>query len=317
MAEDFDEAATTFDNVTFGGVECREQKKICDSYKVKGYPTIKLFLAGSKKSIEFSGTRSLDGFCDFVENYTTARARRPPRYTTDLHPLNFDDYVNNTQCLFVTFYAPWCVHCKHFLPQFRLAAKAFLPDRANVTFGLVNCGQYTELCKPQAEGYPTIRLWMGGKTHDYPGARKVAGLAEFLNEKCGTERGPEGLLSDKAGLIPEADAVIAEFLKASDKSSYISKLVAIPGAEFYVKACQRYIEKGPEQITKDRATISGILAAQKGSWAVLDSMKRKFNIFGEFFPKPSILVPTPEPTPEPTSPAIVLGDEPEGAKGEL
>jgi protein disulfide-isomerase A6 len=113
MAEDFADAAATFGtNVTFGGVECRENKKICDSYQVKGFPTIKLFLAGQKKGIEFTGTRSVDGFCDFIENSTTFRALRPPRYTVDLHPLNFDETVNNTKCLFVTFYAPWCRHCR-------------------------------------------------------------------------------------------------------------------------------------------------------------------------------------------------------------
>jgi hypothetical protein len=76
--------------VTFGGVERRENKKICDS---------------QKKGIEFTGTSSVGAFCD------VPGGRGASRHTVDLHPLNFDETVNNTKCLFVTFSASLCGHC--------------------------------------------------------------------------------------------------------------------------------------------------------------------------------------------------------------
>jgi protein disulfide-isomerase A6 len=298
MAEDFAEAAVAFGtNVTFGGVLCATEKKICNAHKAKGFPTIKLFLAGQKKGIEYSGPRSADSFCDFVENYTTFRARRPPRYTTDLHPLNFDEAVNRTKCLFVTFYAPGCGHCKAFLPQFRLAAKAFLPD--NVTFGLVNCGQYHDFCQAYApSGYPTVKGWANGVPSQFEGQRTVARQAAFINALCGTERGEDGLLANGAGVIPAASDVAQELIAAADPAPFVAKLRAIPGAAAYVKAAERFIAKGADQIPKDLATMANILAAQKSSWKVLDDVKRRYNVFGEFQPRPAAS-PTPEPSAEP------------------
>jgi protein disulfide-isomerase A6 len=294
MAEDFAEAAKAFgQNVTFGGVECKAQDNVCKSYKVTQYPTIKLFLAGDRIGIDFSGPRTVDGFCSFVENYTDFRAIRPPSYTVDLHPLNFNETVNSTRCLFVTFYAPWCGHCKHFLPQFRLAAKAFIPDK--VVFGLVNCAQYAELCKGYAEGFPTIRLFANGTLHEYKSARTVQAQAVFINSHCGTQRGGDGLLTEAAGLIEEASAVVQELINASDPAPYVERLRAINGAEFYVKAAERYIAKGADQLTKDMVTIAKHLADQSGSWSVLDNLKRRFNTFGEFFPK--LMVPKDTPAP--------------------
>ena len=37
-----------------------------------------------------------------------------------LNDNNFDDFVNNgiKNSWLIMFYAPWCPHCKHFLPEF-------------------------------------------------------------------------------------------------------------------------------------------------------------------------------------------------------
>jgi protein disulfide-isomerase A6 len=294
MAEDFAEASATFTNVTFGGIDCKEESKICKRYKVKGYPTIYLFPAGKTTGIEFDGTRSVDGFCDFIENYTTFRAKRPPKVLVELNPLNFDHYLNQSQCLFVTFYAPWCGHCQHFLPQAKIAAKALQPD-TNVILGVLNGDQYREFSAPYVKGFPSIKAWINNETIDYTGGRRAGDVISFINEKCGTQRLISGYLNEKAGLIDAASAIVAEFLIAEDKKSYIPKIKEIPGAEFYLKVMERYINKGPEQIKKDMNTIMVILETKKGSWQSMDGMKKRFNVFAEFFPKPATPTPTPPP----------------------
>jgi protein disulfide-isomerase A6 len=283
MAADFEEAASTFTNVTFGGVECNVHQDVCNAHNVTGYPTIRLFLAGDKVGTEFKGDRTVDGFCDFVENGTSIKAKRLPKVTVDLHPLNFEDVVKATPCLFVTFYAPWCGHCRRFLPEARQAARAFLPDGPNVTFGQVNCADYREFCQNFTVSYPTITLFVNGVNQSFEGERDLAGVTNFVNAQCGLSRGTDGLLLDTAGVIPEASAVAQQFVAADDKSGFLERMQSIPGAEYYVKVVERFLAKGAEQVKKDMAVMQGILAARKGSWASLDGMKKRYNVFAQFF----------------------------------
>jgi protein disulfide-isomerase A6 len=301
MAADFEEASTTFTNVTFGGVECSMNQAICKSFNVSGYPTILLFQPGNKTGIEFKGMRSLDNFCDFIENHTTFKAKRPPKVTIDLNPINFEAYVNYTKCLFVTFYLPTRVHSRQFIPQTRHAAKAFLADGPAVLFGNVNCATYQEFCKDYLRAYPTIQLFLNGNNETYDGDRTIGAVLDFVNGRCGTNRRADGLLGDDAGIIPEASAVAREFAGAHDNSIFLEKMKAIPGAELYVKVIERFLLKGAEQVKQDMATMWRILDARKGSYASLDGLKKRYNVFREFFPMaPS---PTPSPTSRPTSSA--------------
>jgi protein disulfide-isomerase A6 len=304
MAADFSEAATAFTNVTFGGVECQEESKICKQHKVKSYPVIKLFPPKKRSGIEYKGDRSMDSFCDFVENHTTFKAKRPPKNVVDLNPFTLYETAEQTQCLFVTFYTPWCGHCKHWLPQCRIVADAMVPDK-QVIIGRVDCVQFNDFCAPIASGYPTIKLFTGKTNVSYEGARTAAALIKFLNEHCGTERGVDGLLDDRAGLIPEANDIVRQFKLADDseKASFVQKLKTVPNASFYVTVMQRYLAKGFDQLFKDRLTMEAILTARNGSAVALDGMKRRLNVFLEFMRPPGAdPTPEPEPSPEPVSP---------------
>lgn len=284
MAPAFEEASTTFTEVSFAGVDCINQKDICDKHKVTGYPTIFLFKPGDKTGIEFKGERSADGFDDFIENYTTFKAKRPPKVLVDLNPLNFQEQVNNRTCTFVTFFAPWCGHCKHFLPEAKAAALAFMVE-PNVEIGRLNCEQYKNFCEEHSvTGYPTIKLFKNtGEQVDYSGPRTSQGVADFLNEHCGTQRGTDGLLIDTAGLLEGAAEIVKEFL-SGDKKAAREKMAALEGSQIYLKVMDRYIEKGVDQIRKDVATMKSILDAKKGSAKALDGMKSRFNVFNQFIP---------------------------------
>lgn len=301
MAEPFSEAASAYTDVVFGGVDCSEQDKICQKYDVSGYPTVYLFSADKKdEKVEFEGERTVDGFCDFIENYTHIKAKRPRKLMVDLNPVIFDNVLSKKKCTFVTFYAPWCGHCKHFLPQARLAAAAFEPD-TNITIGAVNCEQYKNFCDERfsVSGFPTIKLLKNPDDEPIPysGPRTVKGIADFINENCGTERGVDGLLNDEAGIIPAATDIVQNYLSAlkdsKDTAIYIAKMKEIEGADFYVKVIERINAKGLEQLAKDVDTMKGILEARKGSPKSLDGMKRRYNVFLEFLPKPQA-TPAPE-----------------------
>lgn len=293
MADDFAEAATYFQDVPFGGVDCVANGEVCEKHKVDGYPTIKIFLPGQKEGIEYSGNRSPESFADFVENYTHTKAKRPPQVLVELNPLNFEKRINNEKCTFVTFYAPWCGHCKRFIPQTKVAAHAFVAEE-NVSIAKMNCDEYKEYCEQfDVQGFPTVKLFKGALADPvaFEGERTPENVINFVNTHCGTEREVGGLLNEKAGLIEAAGPIVEEFL-TGDKAAAIEKMKAVDGAAFYVKVMDRYVAKGADQVEKDMNTMKTILDAKKGSWKSMDGMKMRFNVFSQFIPKP---VPTPEP----------------------
>jgi protein disulfide-isomerase A6 len=304
MAEDFAEAAAAFTEVDFGGVDCSIEVDFCTSQKIEGYPTLLLYLPKSKEGISYEGTRTSDAFCDFVENYTNFRAKRPPKVYVDLNPLNFERHLAENRCLLVTFYARWCQHSKRWLPQSRTVATALIPDR-NVSVALVNCESYDEFCdRFDVKSFPAIRLFTEGNVVAFDGSRSAANVLEFVNEYCGTGRDVNGLLNDTAGVIPEAAPIVQEFLENEEgRSEAIKKMKEVEGADFYVKVMERFVAGGISQIRSDMAKMGGMLAQRKAGWTVLDGMKKRYNIFAQFDP-PLTPTPAPESTDEPgTTPA--------------
>ncbi|KAH0789115.1 Thioredoxin family protein [Histomonas meleagridis] len=285
MAEDFAEAATAFTEVTFGGLNCIEETELCEKYKIDGYPTIMFYKAKETTGVEYEGKRKSEDFCKFVENQTNIKAKLPPNNLIDLNPSNFNTTVSNHKCVLNTFFAPWCGHCKHFLPQAKIAANAFQAD-PQIVISRLNCDEYNDFCeKNDIPGFPTIRLFKDGEFEKYTGKRTAEAVVNFINDKCGTERAVNGLLNDKAGLIEEAAPIVTEFLSSTEKEPIVEKMKAIKGAEFYVKVMERYIAKGQEQIEKDIETMNNLLEARKGSFASLDGMKKRLNVFQQFVPK--------------------------------
>ena len=285
MAEDFAEAANAFTDVAFAGINCLEEQELCEKHKVDGYPTIFLFKAKETTGVEYEGSRKADDFCKFVETQTNIKAKLPPQNLIDLNPINFENTTASHKCVFNTFFAPWCGHCKHFLPQAKIAANAFQAD-PQIVVSRVNCEEYNGFCEEHGvEGFPTIMLFKDGEVEQYSGKRTAEAVVNFINEKCGTERAVNGLLNDEAGLIEEAAPIVTEFLGSSDKSPLVEKMKAIKGAEFYVKVMERYLAKGTEQIEKDIETMEKILQSRKGSFTSLDGMKKRLNVFRQFVPK--------------------------------
>jgi protein disulfide-isomerase A6 len=302
MAAGFAEAATLFTDVAFTGVDCSVEHDLCFRHNATRYPTILLFPAFREEGIQFTGARTVDGFCDFIEEQTPFKSKRPPNYMAELHPLNFNETVNRTKCVFTTFYVPWCGHCKKFLPEAKLAANALLPD-ADVLVSAVNCDKYREFCDPFVKGFPTIRLFQGGTNVSYNRQRTADDVLRFLNQRCGTQRTANGLLIDDAGLVPEASAIMWEFPNSTDKESFLPRLQAIPEASFYVTVLQRYLAKGVSHIKKDMVSMMGVMLGRKASWEALDGLKKRYNVFAEFFPR------TPTPSPPPLTPGRPPGAE--------
>jgi hypothetical protein len=165
------------------------------------------------------------------------------------------------------------------------AAADLIDSEPNVSVGTFNCARFEEVCAQLKVGsLPTAKLAIGGNWTTYYGARYVRAYLDFVSDHCGTERGLDGLLRDDAGTVRAADDLVTEFLTAEAKADVIERAKKITGADFYVKAMERWVAKGSEQLAKDVAVMRELLEQRKGSIKALDGIKRRYNVPAEFFP---------------------------------
>jgi protein disulfide-isomerase-like protein len=139
MAEDFDEAASVFTDVTFGGVDCIQEDALCSNFDIGGYPTIYFFKANDEKPIDYEGGRTADDFISFVESKTGIISKRGPSLLKIVHPYNYEALVNDTsRCSVILFCDAYTPDCKEFNMIFKELGTIFQAD-SNVTIGRVLC----------------------------------------------------------------------------------------------------------------------------------------------------------------------------------
>jgi thiol-disulfide isomerase/thioredoxin len=279
ISSDFQDAGYSFRDFTFAGVECNQQPSICADYRISAFPTLVLL----PERVAFVGNRDFDGFCDFVENRTKSKAVRLTKAVVELTNATLGTFVHKTQCAVITFFARGCGHCRRFLPEFKFAAWVFLFDIPRVAFGSLCCSDSGTFCDTEAiDDLPAVRVYDKGERSDFKGGRNAADLVDFVNARCGTERGLDGLLNDTAGLIDEASRIAEKFLLEEDKAPLIARLRQIPGAEMYVAAATSSMVMGQVKFARARADLRAQLKKRALVPAKLDEMKRQYNVFGEF-----------------------------------
>jgi protein disulfide-isomerase A6 len=284
MAPHFEEASDLHSDIPFGALDCTAHSKVCDVHKVNGWPTLKLFKPDSTVGIEFRGDHSPAQYSEFIERHTSSKSSRIPSKLVSLSPIGFQRFTNGTGCALVLFFDVASSHKTDVVEQMKDIAEIFDPD-TNVSVASLNCERFREQCDGLGiTSYPKIQVAKSGGWSVFSGYRSLSGIIEFVNKKCGTERTDDGLLNANAGRIAEADAIVAEFLAVDEKGTVIEKMRKVVGAEFYVKAMERYVAKGKDQIQKDVEVMREMLDARQGSMKALDGMKRRYNIFMRFLP---------------------------------
>ncbi|OHT03690.1 putative protein disulfide-isomerase A6 [Tritrichomonas foetus] len=285
LRPEFLEASDMFPDVIFGGVNCDDFKSICEKHKVDGYPRLLYFAPHKREGIRYADERKANVIADFIEEKTNIKAHRPPKALINVDPNSIDTFKIQSECVFLSFCDPNENKCKRFTPQLQQAAVAFqLED--HISIGSVNCRKYPDLCTAgNIHEIPTNLFYLNGTSYKYDNPNNLRGIINFINEKCGTERDLDGLLNDTAGLIPEANEIVKEFLSSPDKISKIEQMKQIEGAEFYVKVMERYILQGIEQVHKDLKKMGHMLDEKKGSKKAIDQMKKRYNIFLLFVPR--------------------------------
>ncbi|RWW44380.1 hypothetical protein BHE74_00049859, partial [Ensete ventricosum] len=143
---------------------------------------------------------------------------------------NFEKEVGQDRGALVEFYAPWCGHCKKLAPEYEKLSSSFKKAKS-VLIGKVSLiliilvllndsylGVHLLCFRYGVSGYPTLKFFPKGNKagEDYDGGHDLDDFVKFLNEKCGTSRDANGQLTAQAGIVASLDALVKEFVSASD-----------------------------------------------------------------------------------------------------
>jgi len=181
-------------------------------YSVRGFPTIVLLKKDDKDTaIRFGGTRTFEGFLDFIREQTglsidkegsgykeqeaapsteasgedTAAVAEPVGPVIELNPENFDSVVlNSEKDVFVEFYAPWCGHCQRMAPAWEELGQG----EKNTIVAKLDASAHRDLAvKYGVRGFPTLKLFKKEDKSNplqYSGARDLSSMKTFLEQNA-------------------------------------------------------------------------------------------------------------------------------------
>lgn len=104
-------------------------------------------------------------------------------------PDAFKSELDSMDVALVKFYAPWCGHCKRLAPAFEEAAKILAADDTPVPLVKVDCTNDKggkDICgQNDVNGYPTVKIYRGGKSEDYNDGRDVDSIVRKMRSLAG------------------------------------------------------------------------------------------------------------------------------------
>ena len=95
---------------------------------------------------------------------------------------NFDKAIEKYEYLMVYFYAPWCIRCNKFHPEYEKAASVLRKE--NLFLAKVDATVEKKLDKRfQLTGFPVVKLFIKGKEIEYNKERKSEDLINWMRKK--------------------------------------------------------------------------------------------------------------------------------------
>ncbi|GAB6018890.1 Protein O-glucosyltransferase 2 [Chamberlinius hualienensis] len=194
--------------VNVGAVNADEHKSLGGEYKIKGFPTIKIFSANKRTPEDYNGGRTAQELIDaglkaakqLVESRSKGKSggssdrtkESDSKHVIELTDENFKKLVLESDDMWlVEFFAPWCGHCKNLAPHWATAATEL---KGKVKLGALDATVHTITAgKYGIKGYPTIKYFPAGKKDgtevDYDGGRTASDIVQWATEKV-TENVP-------------------------------------------------------------------------------------------------------------------------------
>jgi len=200
---------------------------------------------------------------------------------------------DSSKDVLVEFYAPWCGHCKHLIPDYEKLANAYANEK-EIVIAKIDADKHKDIGgRYDVSGFPTIK-WFGKNNKEtpepYEGAREVASFVTFINGKTGARRNEDGSLDQTAGRVSGLDELVQKFVAATDRSVLLkeaeSLVATLTGKDalngkVYLKVMSTIVEKGIEFVGTEIARVEKLL---KGSLspAKSDELGQRRNILSSF-----------------------------------
>ncbi|KAJ9528075.1 hypothetical protein QJQ45_005735 [Haematococcus lacustris] len=194
----------------------------------------------------------------------------------DLTPANFKSVVNGAKHVLVEYYAPWCGHCKHLVPEYKKLGDLVQSDpklKNRVVIAKVDADAHRSLGEEyDVRGFPTIK---------YNSGRTAEAFLTFLKDKVAADAG--------FARVEALDSIVKDFADADDKAALITKVTeAVAGlkdedkvnGDVYVKMMTKASEKGTTYLTKEKARVDKMLASGGMAAAKYEELSRKSSVLG-------------------------------------
>ncbi|KAL7063777.1 hypothetical protein AAHC03_05719 [Spirometra sp. Aus1] len=233
LAPKYKQAASILEGIVrFGAVDNDKQSELGERYNVKGYPTLLVFRDGESEPLQYKGERSVGSIVKFlleqVEQLVEHRGekegitiKKPSGSTSgtcsgssgrgsssgshshgdgsviELTDSNFDDIVLKSEDEWlVSFYAPWCPHCKSLKPAWESAAKKL---SGKMKLGAIDATVYQSLAQRYSiRGFPTIKHFPGGvksgAAREYDGGRSADDIVAWALQQLAKNKPPPEVL---------------------------------------------------------------------------------------------------------------------------
>ena len=99
-----------------------------------------------------------------------------------LTDLTFDKAIEKYEFIMIYFYAPWCIRCNKFHPEYEEAASILRKE--NLILAKVDATVEKQLDKRfQLKGFPVIKLFIKGKEIEYNKERKAINVINWMRRK--------------------------------------------------------------------------------------------------------------------------------------
>jgi len=172
----------------------------------------------------------------------------------------FEEALEQHDPLLVEFYAPWCGHCKKLAPEYESAATTLAAEDPPLYVAKVDATEERDLAETYGiKGFPTLKMFSGGKVSDYEGGRTAADIVSYVKKRSGPACTVANTVEELQAVIDGSDVTLVGFLSE------------LSGAEFTtLEATAMGLEDVNCGVTTNADVISHFEASAPGASVFMD-----------------------------------------------